>query len=580
MAIYLEYLLFKNRAPFDNFELTLPKNSISVFTGVNGKGKTTILSHIADAFYEMAKITFPQSFENKEGKLYRVSSTLDCINFNKPSIVYLRFDCNGEKLDYLDIRNKCTDAEYNDLVTIINKIDYSNFKSQLEESNYAKVLSNNFPVKKINILFSNNIITYFPSYRFEQPGYLNDVYKTVLNYRIKQNYSGYLKNPIEGISNLQGIANWIMDLVLDVRSEQLGSAVQGNAITFSNVNSILSSTLTSKLGYQVRFGIGPRSFGGTRLQIVKQSDNSTAYPSIFTLSSGESSLLCMFSEILRQSDNIHENMELENINGLVLIDEIDKHLHIKLQKEVLPKLLKMFKNVQFILTTHSPFLEFGLAEDNDDRTNIYDLDNNGLKTNFLSTIVFNEVYEMIISKNNNFKKQLDSIKDKINSTNNLQIVSEGKNIEHIRKAIHILDDTLVSKVNLISGCEDRSGSQQLKNAFEVMKNGNFSCKFLFVWDCDASTIVDSITETSIFYKYCFLKNEENTVATKGIENLYNIDLFSDDMYDTKVHEKEYGGTLTERAFSKQKFLEKILAIDEPSCFNKYLPLIEKIQQLI
>lgn len=38
-----------------------------------------------------------------------------------------------------------------------------------------------------------------------------------------------------------------------------------------------------------------------------------------------------FGEILRQADKINQ---LTAVKGVVLIDEIDKHLHIKLQKEV------------------------------------------------------------------------------------------------------------------------------------------------------------------------------------------------------------------------------------------------------
>lgn len=42
--------------------------------------------------------------------------------------------------------------------------------------------------------------------------------------------------------------------------------------------------------------------------------------------------------------------------GIVLIDEIETHLHLQLQKTVLPLLTKLFPNIQFIVTTHSPFV--------------------------------------------------------------------------------------------------------------------------------------------------------------------------------------------------------------------------------
>ena len=42
--------------------------------------------------------------------------------------------------------------------------------------------------------------------------------------------------------------------------------------------------------------------------------------------------------------------------GIVLIDEIETHLHLELQSIVMPLLTRVFPNIQFIVTTHSPFV--------------------------------------------------------------------------------------------------------------------------------------------------------------------------------------------------------------------------------
>lgn len=42
--------------------------------------------------------------------------------------------------------------------------------------------------------------------------------------------------------------------------------------------------------------------------------------------------------------------------GIVLIDEIETHLHLALQKVIMPLLTKVFPNIQFVITTHSPFV--------------------------------------------------------------------------------------------------------------------------------------------------------------------------------------------------------------------------------
>lgn len=46
----------------------------------------------------------------------------------------------------------------------------------------------------------------------------------------------------------------------------------------------------------------------------------------------------------------------ENLPYFILIDELENHLHPAMQREILPKLCEAFPNVQFIISTHSPFV--------------------------------------------------------------------------------------------------------------------------------------------------------------------------------------------------------------------------------
>ncbi len=52
-----------------------------------------------------------------------------------------------------------------------------------------------------------------------------------------------------------------------------------------------------------------------------------------------------------------------NFNGIVLIDEIDLHLHPKMQREIVIQLAETFPNIQFIVTTHSPIPMLGAPKD-------------------------------------------------------------------------------------------------------------------------------------------------------------------------------------------------------------------------
>ena len=127
MALYIKKAIFVNRAPFEHLFLDFKENGICVLTAVNGKGKTTILSYIVDAFYELAKLHYSNEFEGKENKYYRVSSSLYNIDPSKPSFVYLRFDIDGEMVDYIDVRNKCSNVDYDNAISLNNKIPFSFF---------------------------------------------------------------------------------------------------------------------------------------------------------------------------------------------------------------------------------------------------------------------------------------------------------------------------------------------------------------------------------------------------------------------------------------------------------------------
>ncbi|WP_413191213.1 AAA family ATPase [Psychrobacter sp. AT9] len=73
------------------------------------------------------------------------------------------------------------------------------------------------------------------------------------------------------------------------------------------------------------------------------------------LSQGEKSLFALVGDIARRLALLNPGLDnpLEG-EGVVMIDEVDLHLHPKWQHDLIDKFVKTFPNVQFILTTHSP----------------------------------------------------------------------------------------------------------------------------------------------------------------------------------------------------------------------------------
>ena len=110
--MHLQEIQIFNRAPFENIKLTLDESNVIVLSGVNGAGKTTILSYIVDAFFELAKQAFPLQFESVENKFYRISSDVSVLDKSKHSFVYIRFMEEGNYLDYIDICGLNNENEY------------------------------------------------------------------------------------------------------------------------------------------------------------------------------------------------------------------------------------------------------------------------------------------------------------------------------------------------------------------------------------------------------------------------------------------------------------------------------------
>lgn len=71
-----------------------------------------------------------------------------------------------------------------------------------------------------------------------------------------------------------------------------------------------------------------------------------------TMSMGYAAVLDIICDLIMRM----ESQRRYDLEGIVLIDEIETHLHVELQKQIVPILTKLFPNIQFILTTHSPFI--------------------------------------------------------------------------------------------------------------------------------------------------------------------------------------------------------------------------------
>ena len=79
--------------------------------------------------------------------------------------------------------------------------------------------------------------------------------------------------------------------------------------------------------------------------------------SIYNLSTGYRAILSMIMELAYRAAVLNPTMkDFSELEGVVLIDEIDAHLHPKWQWKILDAIRQVFPCVQFIIATHSPIV--------------------------------------------------------------------------------------------------------------------------------------------------------------------------------------------------------------------------------
>lgn len=93
------------------------------------------------------------------------------------------------------------------------------------------------------------------------------------------------------------------------------------------------------------------------------------------LSDGFAAIMDIMSDLILKMQSPDSLVRAYEKRGIVLIDEVENHLHLALQKNIMPILTKVFPNIQFIVTTHSPFVLNSL-----DNAVAYDLEHNKMLT--------------------------------------------------------------------------------------------------------------------------------------------------------------------------------------------------------
>lgn len=333
-----------------------------VLIGENGTGKTLTIANMVDALIEIKRKTYGETlYEVDDNNYYKIGTKSYISSGKNSSRVVIQLKHENASLRYTDIMSNNPQDVSKD--GFIKAEDIGN-KESFNENGYYKDASSNLKKKD----YLNFICLYFPVDRFYLPlWYNNDNYKRI-DYSKKASVNQPSTNMIK-TDVLSNIKEWLtfvylqsmVQLIqlpeeLDIPEPLRGKQVQ--ASVDNHIQRAIKNVMNAILGtndYQ------PRATD-RRNQKVSFTMSGINCKDISQLSEGQMSLFAIALSIIKEWDISHENFDLSDISGCVIIDEADLGLHINYMHDCFPRMMKLFPNVQFILTTHSPFMIAGLSE--------------------------------------------------------------------------------------------------------------------------------------------------------------------------------------------------------------------------
>ncbi len=509
--MYLKNIGIKNIGPINELSIELPFDSNNkpkpiLLVGQNGTGKTILLSQIVDSLYEVASETFTDvgKYENQAREYYKVSGSRNLKIGETTGYSIIKFeDTNNDTLEYFDKIGSVTLTDFQNFdstfsLTPNNKPD--------NEKKFTEI--NDVKKSVIEKEWQNSVHIYQPAYRYEEPFWKNENFYDNEKFTEQNIYQRRLGKELEIISSIKENKSYIMDLVLDF-------SVNANDIlgksTWANINNIIRKI---KQKENIRFGIGPRG-RGNRISLVELDEQNnikgTLLNSIDNLSLGESILLNLFVNIIRHGDTPPKITQ--DIKGIVIIDEIDVHLHTDLQNKVLPKLIKLFPNVQFIITTHSPLFILGMEKELG--TGGIEIRNmpNGETITSERFSEFENAYK-VLKDTEKFENEITS---SITESHKPIVFVEGDyDIRYIKKASEFFNkNEILDKIDFI----DVDGYNNLNQIWKHKTNlfNAIPQNMLLLYDCD--TEVSNDEKDKISKRIIPYMNEN--YFDRGIENLFS-----------------------------------------------------------
>ncbi len=408
----IETLHIQNFRGFQDITLNLTKSNIAVFIGINGAGKSTILDCIAIMLAQFAA-------KLRSVEIADIELSENDIRLNSNSnINTITISINGEKISWTMVKesvHRQNNSNYSEIENYIQRLQKSlesqpdlNLPVMVYYQTHRIVLNNPY-------IFGDNKIEPEKYYQFH----------------------AYQKAFSSEINNFQDFFEWFQaqeDYENEIRLRQNANyrnpklEVVRNAIT-TFLNNFFHQNFSN---LRVVRSISEKFIVNSVKPSLTITKNNQDFK-IEQLSDGEKMLLMLITDLARRLAiaNPSSNNALLG-EGIVLIDEIDLHLHPQWQRYIIPSLVQTFPNCQFIVTTHSPQVLSEVSKEN-----VFILEDYQIveKTPYTYGRDSNSIlYELM-----NVKERPLSVQNQID--NCLKLIEDG-HIEQARLALNDLSNLL------------------------------------------------------------------------------------------------------------------------------------------
>ncbi|OTW84070.1 AAA family ATPase (plasmid) [Bacillus cereus] len=339
----LNKLRLKNFQGFDEKEIIFSEN-FNVLVGENGSGKTAITKAISIAF---------SAFISKliEGTEKQISqSDIRCKEIIFDEIITVEPQYPSEIHCNMSF-DECFEYDY--------LYDYHLYDGELEWScerhkssgyiitNEEKLVDITYDIQDTVQDGEKSQLPIFASYTTNRLWTINNLKEGFTPQTPKSRFVGY-KDFLNPYTNENEFINWFIQMsIAEIKSNKPLKILNSIKKAISNCLKVVN---IAKIDYA--------PFSNEILAITTQGDTIP----LRLLSDGYRSIIGLVADIAYRMAVLNPFLDnhLET-PGIILIDEIDLHLHPKWQRNIVNDLKSTFPNVQFIVTTHSPFIVQSLS---------------------------------------------------------------------------------------------------------------------------------------------------------------------------------------------------------------------------